>query len=119
MDFKLPADTKPFLLGALAGAVIISWAGFDAFGWKTSGTTESLAVRRAEQAVVASQARICSAQFNGAKELPARMAELQKTDRYARGDLLAKAGFATMTGEKEPVSGVAQACAELLVSEKP
>ena len=118
MAFKLPADTNPFLLGALVGAVAISWAGFDAFGWTTSRTTESLAMRRADQAVVTALSRICAARFNGEKDLAARIGELQKADRYSRGDVVAKAGYATMTGEKEPVSGVPQACAELLLPEK-
>ncbi len=121
MDFKLPAmhkDTKPFCLGALAGAVLITWVGFDGFGWKTSAASETLAKRQAEGAVVAAHARICSAQFNSAKNLPVRLAELQKTERWSRGQVVAKAGFATMLGEKEPTPGVSDACANLLIPEK-
>jgi hypothetical protein len=121
MDFKLPAlpkDTQPFLLGALAGAVLIAWIGFDLGGWKTGSTSERLAKRQADGAVVAAHARICSVQFNNAKNLPARLAELQKTERWSRGAVVTKAGFATMLGEKEPTQGVSEACAELLIPEK-
>ena len=121
MDFKLPAmhkDTKPFCLGAVAGAVLIAWVGFDALGWKTGATSDTLAKRQADGAVVAAHARICSAQFNGAKNFPARLAELRKTERWSRGQVVAKAGFATMLGEKEPMQGVAEACANLLIPEK-
>ena len=121
MDFKLPAifkDAKPFLLGALAGAVLISWIGFDAGGWKTSSTSERLAKKQTEGAVVGALAKICSAQFNKAANLPARMAELQKTERWSRGGVIAKTGLATMPGDKEPATGVAEACAELLLPEK-
>lgn len=118
MGFKLHKDTNPFLLGALASAVLVPWVGFDVLGWKTGGVAESAAQRRVDGAVVAVQARICSAQFGGAKNLPARLAELQKTERYSRGEVVTKAGFSMMPGEKEPTQGVAQACAELLVPEK-
>ncbi len=111
-------DSKPFLLGAIAGAVLFTWIGFDALGWKTGGTTETLAKRQADGAVIAAYARICSNQFNGAKDLPARLETLKKTERWSRGDILAKAGFATMLGEKEPTQGVAQACADMLIPEK-
>lgn len=122
MDFKLPAmhkDTKPFCLGALVGAVLITWVGFDQFGWKTGSASETLAKRQADAAVVAAHARICSAQFNSAGNLPVRLAELQKAERWSRGEVVAKAGFAAMLGEKEPTQGVSQACAELLIPEKP
>ena len=118
MAFKFPQlhkDTTPFLLGALAGAMLLYWVGFDAFGWKTNGNAESIAARRADVAVISAHARICGAQFNGAKDPAERLAELRKTERYSRGEVLSKAGFATMFGDKEPVSGVPQACADLLV----
>jgi hypothetical protein len=122
MDFKLPAmhkDAKPFCLGALAGALLIAWAGFDLLGWKTGGASETLAKRQADGAVVAAHARICSFRFNSAGNLPVGLAELQKTERWSRGQVVAKSGFATMPGEKEPAQGVAEACANLLIPEKP
>lgn len=115
MGFKLPKDTQPFSLGALAGAVLVAWVGFDALGWKTASATESLAKRQAEIAVVGAYASICSAKFSSAKDLPERMAALQKVDQWSRGDVITKSGFATMLGEKEPHSGVSQACADLLI----
>lgn len=118
MAFKLHKDTQPFTLGALAGAILITWVGFDALGWKTAGATESLAKRQADMAVVAAYARVCSAQFSAAKDLAERLAELQKVDQWSRGDVITKSGFATMLGEKEPTSGVSQACADLLIPRK-
>ena len=118
MAFKLPKDTNPFLVGALAGAILVPWVGFDTLGWKTSATAESLIKRQSETAVVNAYAHICQARFNGEKDAPVRLAELTKAEKYSRGDVLAKTGVATMSGEKEPTQGVAQACAELLVPEK-
>jgi len=118
MGFKFPElhkDTKPFCLGALAGAMLLWWVGFDGLQWSTKGAAESVAVRRAEAATIATQARICSAQFTIAKDPAGRLADLKKTERYSRGEVLAKTGFATMAGDKEPVSGVPQACADLLI----
>ena len=111
-------DAKPFLLGALAGAVLISCVGFQLVGWKSPSVAERLAKTQTDTAMVTELSKICSVQFNAAPNLPERMAELKKTERWSRGGVIAKAGFATMPGEKEPQNGVAEACANLLVPEK-
>jgi hypothetical protein len=121
MDFKIPsipAGTKPFCLGALAGAVLVAWVGFDALGWKSSSTAEGLSKRNAETAVASALASICSEQFKKGSQFSVQLAALAKTPRYSRGDVLAKNGWATMAGSKDPHPGVAQLCAELLVPEK-
>jgi hypothetical protein len=111
----LPAGWKPFSLGALAGAVIITWTGFDALGWKTAGATETLGKRQADTAVIKALATICDAQFRKDADVAGRLATLEKTERYSRGDVVIKAGWATMPGSKEPNREVGQACAELLI----
>jgi hypothetical protein len=115
---ELPVGWKPFSWGAVAGAVLAVWVGFDALGWKSNNTAETLASRKAEAAVVTALASICREQFMKGAEYPARLAALEKLDRYARGEVVAKAGWATMIGAKEPHSGVAQECAELLIPAK-
>ena len=119
MAFSLPKNTSAFCVGALAGAVLAVWVGFDALGWKTGAAAESLVKRGSEIAVVAAYAHICTSQFNAARDHDAQLAALKKVDRYSRGDVIAKAGFATMTGDKEPTSGVASACADQLIPQKP
>lgn len=116
MDLK--KDAKPFLLGALAGAVLLGWVGFQLVGWQSPGAAERFAKKQTETAVATALGKICSAQFNSAANLPERLAELKKADRWSRAGVIAKAGFATMPGEKEPANGVAEACANLLVPEK-
>ena len=121
MDFKipsLPAGAKPFCLGALAGAVLVAWVGFDALGWKTASAVEALSKRNTETAVAGAFASICSEQFKKGSQFTVQLAALAKTERYSRGDVLAKGGWATMAGSKEPHPGVAQLCAELLIPEK-
>lgn len=119
MAFELPKNTNPFLLGALAGAVLATWVGFDALGWKTNSTSESLGKRQSETAVIAAYATICSSQFKNSKDYQAQLAALTKIDKWSRGDVVAKTGYATMVGAKEPLSGVPSACADLLIPEKP
>lgn len=114
----LPEGWKPFALGALAGAVVITWTGFDALGWKTKAAALRLAGDQANAAVVASQALICDAQFRKQSDFATRVAALEKADRYSRGDVILKGGWATMPGSKEPIQNVGQACADLLVPEK-
>ena len=121
MDFKslvMHKDIKPFLLGVLAGLLLLAWVGFQLVGWTTGGAAERVAKRQAEGAVAAALGKICSAQFNSAANLPERLAALQKTERWSRGGVIAKAGFATMPGEKEGAYNVAEACANILVPEK-
>jgi len=121
MEFKIPSmplGTKPFCLGALVGGVLVGWVGFDALGWKLSSTAQMLANRQAETAVAAAFASICSEQFKKGPQFSVQLAALAKTERYSRGDVLAKSGWATMAGSKEPHQGVAQLCAELLIPEK-
>ncbi|HWI98360.1 MAG TPA: hypothetical protein VNU96_05045 [Burkholderiales bacterium] len=114
----LPAGWKPFCLGALAGAAAISWAGFDAFGWKTSGAAETLGKRQADTAVVSTLAHICDARFRKEADFSARLAALEKVERYSRGEAVSKAGWATMPGNTEANQDVGRACAELLIPEK-
>jgi hypothetical protein len=111
-------DAKPFLVGALAGAVLLAWVGFQLVGWKSPSASERLIKTQADAAMIAELSKICSVQFNNAPNLPARLAELKKTERWSRGGVIAKAGFATMPGEKEPFNGVAEACANLVVPEQ-
>jgi hypothetical protein len=113
--FALPAGSKPFALGAAAGALLMLWAGFDGLGWQTAGNTERLSKRQADAAVVSALASICDANFKKAANFPARLAALEKVDRYSRGETVWKAGWATVPGATEPNQEVGRACAELII----
>jgi hypothetical protein len=110
----LPIGWKPFSLGALAGAVAIVWAGFDALGWKTAGAAQTLGKRQADAAVVSAMATICEARFRSGANFAGRLAALEKAAPYTRGEAVWKAGWATMPGSSEPNQDVGRACAELL-----
>ena len=115
---ELPAGTKPFCWGAVAGAAVLAYAGFNFMGWTLGATAAKLAVKQSETAVTAALAPVCAAQFRGAADPAERLAALEKTERWSRGDALVKAGFATIPGSKEPNPNIASACAELLLPEK-
>jgi hypothetical protein len=118
MELKMPVGTKPFCMGALAAAILVAWVGFDALGWKTASSSDAIAKRHADTAVAAAFASICTEQFKRSAQFSAQMADLAKAERYSRGDIIAKGGWATMVGSKEPQPGVAQLCADLLIPEK-
>lgn len=114
---KLPVETKPFLWGAVAGAATLAIVGFNSMGWMLDTTAEQLAKRQSDAAVIAALAPVCVSQFRSAPDAADRLAALEKVQRWSRGDELAKAGFATVPGGKDPNHGLASACAELLLPE--
>jgi hypothetical protein len=121
MEFKMPAlpiGTKHFFWGVVVGAVVVAWTGFDALGWKSNSAAEALANKKADTALVTAFASICRDQFTKGADFSARLASLEKVERYSRGEALAKGGWATMSGSKEPQQGVAQECADLLIPAK-
>jgi hypothetical protein len=112
---KLPAETTPFLWGAAAGAISLAIVGFNWGGWVTGGTSEKLAVERADAATVSALTPVCVAQFEKSANAPASLAALKKIDSWQQSDYVSKGGWATLPGSTaEPNSAVASACAEAL-----
>ena len=112
---KLPEATFSFLWGAAAGAIAISIIGFNIGGWVTGPTSDRIASRRADEAIVSVLAPVCVAQFQKSANAPANLAALKKTDSWDRGDYIRKGGWATMPGSTtDPRREVATACAEAL-----
>lgn len=112
---KLPAETKPFLWGAVAGAVALAVVGFNWGGWVTGGTAERLAGGRADAAIVSALTPICVAQFQKSANASASLAALKATQSWEQGTYVGKGGWATMPGSTdEPNRQVATACAEAL-----
>lgn len=115
------AEIKPFLLGVMAGAIVLLVVIFSS-GWVvTSGSAGDKAKLMASQAVIDRLVPIAVAQFMRDPNKHALLKELQKLDSYGmnnRGDYVKKQGWATMPGEKEPDGKVAGEAAELLVKLK-
>jgi hypothetical protein len=74
-----------------------------------------MAEEMAEKAVVDRLAPICVEQFNQDPDKDKKLKELKEKSSYDRGEYVEKQGWATMLGEKEPDSKVADECAKRIV----
>ena len=100
--------------GLIVGAVIAMIIGFAWGGWTTSKTTQTMS----EEAVLASQAAICVAQFMKEPNHKEKLKELKELSSWTRYEFIEKGGWDKMPGQKEADYGVARACSdgvELLV----
>ena len=101
-DVKVTYGVWGFILGAGVAMTI----GFGWGGWSTSGTTQKMS----EEAVLASRAAICVAQFMNAPDHKAKIKEMQKAESYQRSELIEKGGWDRMPGQEKADWGVAGAC---------
>ena len=106
---------KLLVWGAIGGAIVLAIIGFAWGGWVTGGTAQEMAKEMADEAVIDRLAPICVAQFQQDPNKEERLKELKKLDSWKRGDYVKKQGWATIPGEKEPDSKVADECARRLV----
>ena len=102
--------------GLIVGAVITIIIGFAWGGWKTFSTTRTMS----EQAVLASQAAICVAQFMKDPSHEEKFKEFKELSTYQRAQFIEKGGWDIMPGQEKAGYLVARACAdglELLIKE--
>jgi len=93
--------------GLILGAIIVMILGFVWGGWSTKGTTQ----KKADDAVLASQAAICVAQFMKQPNYEAKLKEFGELDSYKRGEFIETGGWDKMPGQEKAGSAVSQACA--------
>ncbi len=105
---------QPVLLAAVGGGIVLAIIGFAWGGWVTGSTAQEMAEELAQKAVVARLAPICVEQFNQDSEKDQKLEKLKETDSWKSDDYVAKQGWATMPGEKEADTKVAEKCAKLL-----
>ena len=101
--------------GLICGAIIAMIIGFGWGGWTTAATTQKMS----EEAVLASQAAICVAQFMKQPNHQEKLEELEKLDSWNRADFIEKGGWDKMPGQEKAGYAVARACAdglELLIN---
>ena len=106
MKPETEAKLKYGFWGIVGGAGIAMIIGFNWGGWTTSGTTQKMN----EEAVLASRAAICVAQFMNSPDHALRVKEFQGTDLYQRSDLIEKGGWDKIPGQEKAAYGVASAC---------
>ena len=108
---------KPFAWGIAVGAIVLLIVIFSA-GWvTTSGSAKTKAEEMAKDAVVGRLAPICVEQYSRDPNKEERFKELKSLDSWKRSEYVQKQGWATMPGEKEADSAVADQCARLLVKD--
>ena len=108
MKLETEGKIKYGIWGLVVGAVIVMIIGFAWGGWTTSGTTKT----KTEEAVLASQAAICVAQFTQDSNHEENLKELEKTSSWSRADLIEKGGWDKMPGQEKAEYAVARACAD-------
>ena len=108
--------TKTLVFWAcVASAVLTMIIGFSWGGWVTGGTARATAEARAHDAVVKRLAPICVVLSGRDPAKAQKLVALREESAWQRGEYVGKQGWATMPGEREPDSRVAQACATLLM----
>jgi hypothetical protein len=106
MEKHTDAKVTYGIWGFVVGAGVAMTIGFGWGGWSTSGSTQKMS----EQAVLASQAAICVAQFMKAPDHKMKIKELQGAESYQRSELIEKGGWDRMPGQEKAAWGVAGAC---------
>jgi len=114
---NIPGWFKLGALGAMIGAVGMAIIGFSYGGWVTASSAEKLAVERGKSAVVAAMVPICVEMSKQDPKLDETLAELAAASSYNRGNIVMKAGWATMPGTDAPNRELARACVDSLVVE--
>ena len=91
-----------FVLGAGVAMII----GFVWGGWTTATTTQKMS----DEAVLASRAAICVAQFMKDPNQIAKIKEFAGTESYQRSDFIERGGWDKMPGQDKAAWGVSSAC---------
>ena len=104
--------TKKVVFWAIIGAIVLTViVGFSWGGWMTDGTAQKMT----NDAVGQRLALICVGQFHQDPQKDQKLTELKDTSFYQRDDYVKEQGWATMPGEAQPNSKVADGCAKQLV----
>jgi len=94
--------------GLIVGAVIAMIIGFAWGGWTTKGTTQTMT----KEAVLASQAAICVAQFMKQPDAKEKLKELSELNSWKRPEFIEKGGWDKMPGQEKADYAVSRACAD-------
>jgi len=108
MKPEMKGKTTFGVWGLIVGAIVVMTIGFAWGGWTTQGTAQKMS----DEAVLASQAAICVAQFMKEPNHEARLKEMEKIDSWKRSEFIEKGGWDKMPGQEKAGSLVAQACAK-------
>jgi hypothetical protein len=111
--------TKEQTLWTAVGCIIATLVlGFGLGGWMTGGTAQKMAAEAAATSRHELAAAVCAEEFMRAADARARLEKLKGLQWYERDELVAAGGWATMPGEKEAKSVVAEICAARLADQR-
>jgi hypothetical protein len=102
--------------GALGGAIVLAYGGFNFGGWYTGGAAAAMAKEIAADAVADRLGSICVAQSNQDADKSAKLNEIKDKDSWDRARYIEKQRWAVMPGEEKADGKVADACAKLLAA---
>ena len=94
--------------GLVCGAVISMIIGFGWGGWTTAATTKTMTT----EAVLASQAAICVAQFMKQPNYEEQLKEFEKISTWERAKYIEKGGWDQMPGQEKADYDVSRACTD-------
>jgi hypothetical protein len=112
----MPINTKPWIQGAVVGAIALAIVGFTWGGWVTGGTATKNAGIASRDAVVAALTPICVERFRTQPDAIVKTDALMKGSSWDRGNIVEQSGYATMPGSKTADSDVARSCAAVLTA---
>ena len=113
-----PTKTAVFW-SCVATMIATMIVGFTWGGWVSGGTALRMAEASGEDAVTKRLAPMCVVRFNDDPEKDGKLKELREANTWDKSDYVKKQGWATMPGEKEPASRVAEECGKLLMALTP
>jgi hypothetical protein len=108
MKLETEGKIKYGIWGLIVGGIISMIIGFGWGGWTTAGTTRTMT----EEAVLASQAAICVAQFMKDAGHEEKLKELGEINSWSRGEFIEKGGWDKMPGQEKADYTVSRACAD-------
>jgi len=115
-QWQAARPTKTVMFWSWVGVVVLTLVvGFEWGGWVTGKTARGMAEAAGKDAVVARLAPICVIQATHDPKWAEKHKALQATDSWSRSDYVVKEGWATMPGEHEGDSRVAEECVTLLL----
>ena len=108
--------TKTVAFWAWVASIVVTMIiGFTWGGWVTAGTARKMADVIGEDAVAKRLAPMCVVQFKQDGKKDQKLKELKATGTWEKTEYVKKQGWATMPGEKEADSKVADECVKLLM----
>lgn len=108
MKAETEGKIKYGVWGLVCGAVVAIIIGFAWGGWTTASATKKIS----QEAVLASQAAICVAQFVNDPNHQEKLKELGELDSWKRAEFIKKGGWDKMPGQEKAGDDVSQSCAD-------